>query len=122
MSLQSVSNIFVASLALAALFVRILLQPLLVFINITAHHIFTPAFGVLFQIRIFLSYLITALSLGTLTFLSLERSIALHWHLRYYESVTTKKVTITLTDSTLGVSVLDEYYHLVCMPLAAIPF
>lgn len=93
-SLQSASNILVASLALADLCVGLLLQPMLVFINITARHVSTTAYCVIFQSHMFLAYLFTALSLGTLTYLSLERMCALHWHLRYYELVTTKKVTI----------------------------
>ena len=96
MSLQSASNIFVASLALADLCVGLFLQPTLVFINLAARYVSTEAFCVVFQFHIFLAYLFTALSLGTLTYLSIERSIALHWHLRYYEIVTTKKVTVTV--------------------------
>lgn len=96
LSLQSASNIFVASLALADLCVGLFLQPTLVFINFAAHHVSTQAFYVVLQFHMFLAYLFTALSLGTLTYLSIERSIALHWHLRYYEIVTTKKVTVTV--------------------------
>ena len=96
LSLQSASNIFVASLALADLCVGLFLQPMLVFINRTARHVSSQAFCVVFQFHMFLAYLFTALSLGTLTYLSIERSIALHWHLRYYEIVTTKKVSITV--------------------------
>ena len=96
LSLQSASNIFVASLALADLCVGLFLQPMLVFINLTARHVSTPALCVVFQFHMFLAYLFTALSLGTLTYLSIERSIALHWHLRYHELVTTKKVAITV--------------------------
>lgn len=96
LSLQSASNIFVASLALADLCVGLFLQPTLVFINFPAHHVSTQALCVVLQFHMFLAYLFTALSLGTLTYLSIERSIALHWHLRYYEIVTTKKVTVTV--------------------------
>lgn len=96
LSLQSASNIFVASLALADLCVGLFLQPTLVFINFAAHHVSTQALCVVLQFHMFLAYLFTALSLGTLTYLSIERSIALHWHLRYYEIVTTKKVTVTV--------------------------
>ena len=42
----------------------------------------------------FLAYHFNALSLGTLTYLSLERLTALRWHLRYYELITTKEVSI----------------------------
>lgn len=96
LSLQSASNILVASLALSDLCVGLLLQPMLVFINLTARHVSATTFCVVFQFHMFLAYLFTALSLGTLTYLSIERSIALHWHLRYYELVTTKKVAITV--------------------------
>ena len=96
LSLQSASNIFVASLALADLCVGLLLQPSLVSVNITARRISTSAFCALFQLHIFLAYLFTAMSLGTVTYLSLERAIALHWHLRYNELVTSKKVAIAV--------------------------
>lgn len=96
LSLQSASNILVASLALADLCVGLFLQPMLVFINLAARHVSTHAFCVVFQFHMFLAYLFTALSLGTLTYLSIERSIALHWHLRYYEIVTKKKVAVTV--------------------------
>ena len=96
LSLRSASNIFVSSLALADLCVGLFLQPTLVFINLAAHHVSTQAFCLVFKFHMFLAYLFTALSLGTLTYLSIERSIALHWHLRYYEIVTTKKVTVTV--------------------------
>ena len=95
-SLQSASNILVASLALADLCVALFLQPMLVFINLASRHVSTQAFCVVFQFHMFLAYLFTALSLGTLTYLSIERLIALHWHLRYCEIVTTKKVVVTV--------------------------
>ena len=93
-SLQSPSNILIASLALADLCVGIFLQPTLALINIGARHVPSKAFCLVFQSHMLLSYHFTALSLGTLTYLTLERFIALHWHLRYYELVTTKKVAI----------------------------
>ena len=95
-SLRSASNTLVASLALADLCVALFLQPMLVFVNLAARHVSIQAFCVVFQFHMFLAYLLTALSLGTLTYLSIERLIALHWHLRYYEIVTTKKVAVTV--------------------------
>lgn len=95
-SLRRPSNILIASLALADLCVGLFLQPTLVLMNIGARHISTTALCVLFQSHVFLAFHFTALSLGTLTYLSLERLIALTWHLRYYELVTKKKVVFVV--------------------------
>ena len=69
---------------------------MLVVINLTARHVSTQPFCVVFEFHMFLAYLFTTLSLGTLAYLSIERSIAIHWHLRYYEVVTTKRVAVTV--------------------------
>ncbi|RMX40056.1 hypothetical protein pdam_00002242 [Pocillopora damicornis] len=88
-SLHSVSNILVASLAMADLCVGLLLQPMLC-LYVYARLVAT--FCVVFEIQMFLAYLFTALSLGTLTYLSIERAVAIHWPLRYHELVTSKRV------------------------------
>ena len=88
-SLHSVSNILVASLAMADLCVGLLLQPMLVYLMNTR---LVATFCVVFEIQMFLAYLFTALSLGTLTYLSIERAVAIHWPLRYHELVTSKRV------------------------------
>ena len=88
-SLHSVSNILVASLAMADLCVGLLLQPMLVYPMNTR---LVATFCVVFEIQMFLAYLFTALSLGTLTYLSIERAVAIHWSLRYHELVTSKRV------------------------------
>ncbi|CAH3156717.1 unnamed protein product [Pocillopora meandrina] len=88
-SLHSVSNILVASLAMADLCVGLLLQPMLVYLMNTR---LVATFCVVFEIQMFLAYLFTALSLGTLTYLSIERAVAIHWPLRYQELVTSKRV------------------------------
>ena len=95
-SLQSPSNILIASLALADLCIGLVLQPMLAVINIGVPHASSTAFCIVFRSQMFLAYHFTALSLGTLTYLSLERLIALRLHLRYYELITTKKVSITV--------------------------
>lgn len=75
-SLHSVSNILVASLAMADLCVGLLLQPMLVYLMNTR---LVATFCVVFEIQMFLAYLFTA-------------AVAIHWPLRYHELVTSKRV------------------------------
>lgn len=75
-SLHSVSNILVASLAMADLCLGLLLQPMLVYLMNTR---LFATFCVVFEIQMFLAYLFTA-------------AVSIHWPLRYHELVTSKRV------------------------------
>lgn len=109
-SLHSVSNILVASLAMADLCVGLLLQPMLVYLMNTR---LVATFCVVFKIQMFLAYLFTALSLGTLTYLSIERAVAIHWPLRYHELSSDFKKSGFCCNSALGIPDFDFVNHLV---------
>ena len=92
-SLHSVSNILVASLAMADLCLGLLLQPMLVYLMNTR---LVATFCVVFEIQMFLAYLFTA-------------AVSIHWPLRYHELVTSRRCGI----SALGISDFDFVNHLV---------
>ena len=85
-SLRSPSTVFLYSLALSDLFVGLVVQPLFIAYRLTYNH------SLLYACNILASFA-RAVSLCTMATISMDRFLALHYHMRYPDLMTTKRAT-----------------------------
>ena len=85
-SLRSASNVFLCSLALSDLLVGLIVQP----VYIVASFSFVPDNPLMFTYHVTALFL-CGVSLGTMTTISVDRFLALHYHMRYPNLMTTKR-------------------------------
>ncbi|XP_078359578.1 melanocyte-stimulating hormone receptor-like [Oculina patagonica] len=117
-SLNSPSILFLCSLAVSDLFVGFIVQPLYIAYELTK-------FSSLYELMIAMSVNGVGVSLGTITVISLDRFLALHYHMRYPDMVTihrAKYTIITLWLFTFLVSFLafwkiTAYYFLAAVSI-----
>lgn len=92
-SIRSTSMIMLCSLAVSDLLVGILAQPLFIADELTSLRSEDP---MLHRITAMAGFLVCGVSLGTMTFISVDRFMALHYHLRYSILVTKPRVVYAL--------------------------
>ena len=85
-SLRSASNVFLCSLALSDLLVGLIVQP----VYIVASFQFVPDSPLMFTYHVTTSF-VCGVSLGTMTAISVDRFLALHYHMQYPNLITTKR-------------------------------
>ena len=82
-SLRSPSAMFLCSLAMSDLLVGLVVQPVYI-VNELTHNL-------LFDIRNVMAFSVCAVSLTTMTAISVDRFLALHYHMRYQNLITTQR-------------------------------
>ena len=87
-SLRSASNVFLCSLALSDLLVGRIVHP----VYIATGFNFVPADSPLMFTYHVTTLFVCVVSLGTMTAISVHRFLALHYHMRYPNLMTTKRV------------------------------
>lgn len=92
-SIRSTSMIMLCSLAVSDLLVGILAQPLFIADELTSLRSEDP---MLHRITAMAGFFVCGVSLGTMTFISVDRFMALHYHLRYSILVTKPRVVYAL--------------------------
>ena len=96
-SLLSPSNVLLTGLAISDLCVGLIAQPLYITSKFQ-HHIYpTQTISVLNKVDVvfhFFSRMLCAVSFLIVLFLSVDRFLAVHFHLRYHEIVTVRRVTL----------------------------
>ncbi|XP_078359577.1 melanocyte-stimulating hormone receptor-like [Oculina patagonica] len=88
-TLNSPSIMFLCSLAVSDLFVGFIVQPLYIAYELTK-------FSSLYELMIAMSVNGVGVSLGTVTVISMDRFLALHYHMRYPDMVTTHRAKYTI--------------------------
>ncbi len=88
-SLNSPSIMFLCSLAVSDLLVGLVVQPLYIAYELTK-------FSSLYELMIAMSVNGVGVSLGTITIISMDRFLALHYHMRYPDMVTIHRAKYTI--------------------------
>ena len=100
LSIRSTSMIMICSLAVSDLLVGILCQPLFIADELTSLRSEDP---MLHRIRAMAGFFVCGVSLGTMTLISVDRFMALHYHLRYSILVTKARVMYDLGTTWLAI-------------------
>ena len=123
-SIHSTSMIMLASLAFSDLLVGLLAQPLFIADEITS---LTTQNPILYRLSAMIGFFVTGVSLGTITAISVDRVLALHYHMRYAIIVTNTRVKYTVGAIWLvmflsfGFYLWDKYvFHLMAGVFSAV--
>ena len=92
-SIHSTSMIMLTSLAFSDLLVGLLAHPLFIADEITS---LTTQNPILYRLSAMIGFFVTGVSLGTITAISVDRVLALHYHMRYAIIVTNTRVKYTV--------------------------
>ena len=92
-SIHSTSMIMLTSLAFSDLLVGLLAQPLFITDEITS---LTARNPILYRLSAMTGFFVAGVSLGTITAISVDRVLALHYHMRYAIIVTNTRVKYTV--------------------------
>ena len=118
-SLRSPSTILLCSLAVSDIFVGLLAQPVYIAYQLTEK-------GALHQAGSTVSFLALGVSLSTMTAVSVDRFLALHYHMRYPNLMTTRRALtisaalwlIIFFSSWLPFWSMDTYYSVITVCIA----
>ena len=123
-SIHSTSMIMLASLAFSDLLVGLLAQPLFIADEITS---LTTQNPILYRLSAMIGFFVAGVSLGTITAISVDRVLALHYHMRYAIIVTNTRVKYTVGAIwlvmflSLGFYLWDKYvFHLMAGVFSAV--
>lgn len=115
-SIHSTSMIMLTSLAFSDLLVGLLAQPLFIADEITS---LTRQNPILYRLSAMIGFFVAGVSLGTITAISIDRVLALHYHMRYAIIATNTRVKYTVGSIwlvmflSLGFYPLDKHvFHL----------
>ncbi|XP_073231193.1 melanocyte-stimulating hormone receptor-like [Porites lutea] len=123
-SIHSTLMIMLASLAFSDLLVGLLAQPLFIADEITS---LTTQNPILYRLSAMIGFFVAGVSLGTITTISVDRVLALHYHMRYAIIVTNTRVKYTVGTIwlvmflSLGFYLWDKYvFHLMAGVFSAV--
>ena len=123
-SIHSTSMIMLTSLAFSDLLVGLLAQPLFIADEITS---LTTQNPILYRLSAMIGFFVAGVSLGTITAISADRVLALHYHMRYAIIVTNTRVKYTVGAIwlvmflSLGFYLWDKYvFHLMAGVFSAV--
>ena len=106
--IHSTSIIMLASLALSDLLVGLIAQPLFIADELKS---LTTQDPILYRLSAMIGFFVGGVSLGTITAISVDRYMSLHYHMRYAIIVTNTRVKYTVGAIWLAIFLSLIFYH-----------